>query len=189
MGEVEIYYGVLGPVMARQAGRDIDLGWARQRAVLAVLVREMNRPVSTETIIDAVWGERPPDDARRAVQTNISRLRRALHPDDQPGDRHDVLVTTDAGYLLRGAPTWVDTARFEQHLAAAAERHRSGDLPAAAAQLDAALALWRGEPYAGLSGSWIEANGRGGVNVTLPRWNCAWPSISTAASTPMRWPT
>lgn len=147
----------LGTVTAWRAGVEIDLGWARQRTVLAVLLGEMNRSVSTETIIDAVWGEQPPRDARRAVQTNVSRLRSALQPDCQPGARDDVLLTTDAGYLLRGSPSEVDTMVFERHLTVADDCHRSGALSAAATEIEQALALWRGQPFGGLSGAWVEA--------------------------------
>lgn len=157
MGDVPIQYCLLGPVTAWRAGEEIDLGWARQRAVLAVLLREMNRPVSMETIIDTVWGERPPKDARRAVQTNISRLRSALQPGDGPGDRDDVLITVGAGYQLRGNPIQLDTVVFEWHLTSAGELRRARDLSAAAAAVNEALGLWRGEPFGGVSGPWVDS--------------------------------
>jgi DNA-binding SARP family transcriptional activator/tetratricopeptide (TPR) repeat protein len=137
-------------------GQEIPLGWARQRSVLAVLLMDLNRPVSVARIVDAVWGELPPRDARNAVQTNISRLRRVLEPPagtDQPG----VLALTESGYLLSGDPAQVDIAAFDRHLAAAYDLHQSGDLPTAADEVELALDLWRGEPFSGLDGPLINA--------------------------------
>lgn len=154
----DIRFGVLGGVTVSRGGRDVEPGRARQQAVLAVLVLRMNQPVSVEWITDAVWGERPPRDARNTVQTNISRLRRSLCP---PGtDGHAVIASTDTGYVLCGDPARVDLAVFERHLTTARQQQRRGDLSSAAAELENALALWRGEPFSGLHGPVIEAERR-----------------------------
>lgn len=152
-------FEILGPLKVWRAGQEVELGWARQRSVLAVLLLDMNRPVSVSRIVDAVWGELPPRDARNAVQTNVSRLRRALEPAggaDKPG----VLALTESGYLLSGDPEQVDIAAFDRHLATAHELRRNRDLPAAAAEVDRALGLWRGEPFSGLGGPLIDAERR-----------------------------
>jgi tetratricopeptide (TPR) repeat protein len=67
-----------------------------------------------------------------------------------------VLLTTGAGYQFCGSPTQLDIVLFERHLTAAGEHHRSSGFAVAAAQVDEALALWRGEPFSGLAGSWVE---------------------------------
>ncbi|WP_158886017.1 AfsR/SARP family transcriptional regulator [Amycolatopsis anabasis] len=155
MTSSDIRFSVLGPLTAWRTGRKIELGWARQQAVLAVLVLELNRPVPVHKIVDGVWGDRGPRDARNAVQTYVSRLRRVLRADAAPAE--PPLVFTKAGYLLRGDPADLDLVAFERHLDAARERYRTGDLPGAADQVDAALALWRGEPFGGLDGPLLEA--------------------------------
>ncbi|WP_158893814.1 tetratricopeptide repeat protein [Amycolatopsis anabasis] len=160
MGPGDIRYSVLGPVTAWHADQKIELGWAKQQAVLAVLLLELNRPVPARRIVDAVWGDHVPRDARNAVQTYISRLRRVLRDGGEPGEREPALVSTKAGYLLRGDPAKLDVAEFERHVDAAAKHHRAGDLAAAAGEAEAALALWHGEPFGGLAGPLLEAERR-----------------------------
>ncbi len=63
-----------------------------------------------------------------------------------------VLVSSGGGYLLRLDPDGLDAARFESFLRRARELRAAGDLPGAADAVDAALALWRGQPYAGIPG-------------------------------------
>jgi DNA-binding SARP family transcriptional activator/Tfp pilus assembly protein PilF len=156
----EIRYALLGPVAAWRDGQELDLGWAKQQTVLVALLLELNRPVPVNAVIDAVWGERPPRDARNAVQTYVSRLRRILQPGLAADDDAAVLRSTDTGYLVRGDPAELDVVVFERYLAAAQDHHGQGDLPAAAADVDAALALWRGEPLSGLDGPLVEVERR-----------------------------
>ncbi len=156
----EIRYALLGPVTAWRDGHELDLGWAKQQTVLITLLLELDRPVPVSAIIDAVWGESPPRDARNAVQTYVSRLRRVLQPGVAADDVAAVLLSTDNGYRARGDPAQLDVVVFERHLTAAEDHHARGDLPAAAAAAEAALALWRGEPLAGLDGPLVEAERR-----------------------------
>ncbi|MBB4679536.1 AfsR/SARP family transcriptional regulator [Crossiella cryophila] len=149
-----LYFGVLGPVAAWRGEHRIDLGWTRQQAVLAVLLLELNRPVPVSTLIDAVWGEAPPQGVRNTVQTNISRLRRALR-EDPAADRDGLVQRTDAGYLLRADPAQVDLVAFEQELEAARAYRRAGDLSAAATAVESALRRWRGDPFTGLDSPYL----------------------------------
>jgi len=66
---------LLGPLEARRDGARIELGPRKQRAVLALLLLNANRVVSTERLIDDLWGEAPPDTARSALQVYIAGLR------------------------------------------------------------------------------------------------------------------
>ncbi|MEX2974832.1 BTAD domain-containing putative transcriptional regulator [Streptomyces sp. C184] len=154
MANDEFRFGVLGPVQVRWTRQPVELG-ARQQALLAVLLVHMNKPVPVSEIIDAVWGEQPPRHARNALQTNVSRLRQALR--SGLGASEGMLVAAGAGYVLNGGPAQLDSALFARHLAMARDHHRLGDPGAAAARVDAALALWRGEPFEGLEGAPIEA--------------------------------
>ncbi|MFI6172355.1 AfsR/SARP family transcriptional regulator [Nocardia sp. NPDC051052] len=158
MAHTQIRYGVLGSFTAWWDDREIELGPAKQQAVLAALLLEMNRPVSVNAIIDGVWGEHPPSDARNGVQTYVSRLRRALAPRRRVAE--PALVRADTGYVLHGDPSLSDHVAFDRLIATAERCRRDSDLAAAAGHTDAALALWRGEPFSGLAGPIIEAERR-----------------------------
>jgi DNA-binding SARP family transcriptional activator len=125
--------------------------------VLAALLLELNRPVSLASIIDAVWGQEPPRDARNCVYTYVSRLRRALRLAEAPGGKRSVLVSAKAGYQLSGDPGQVDVVTFERQCATARDCYRCGDKEAAAEAISVAMSLWGGEPFAGLAGPRVEA--------------------------------
>src|SRR3984885_13498813 len=87
--------GLLGPLEVRiDHGAPVGLGGVRQRALLAVLALHANQVVSTDRLIDELWGEHPPSTAVHTVQVFVSRLRGALGP---AGKR---LVTRPPGYVL-----------------------------------------------------------------------------------------
>ena len=137
-------FRVLGPFEVRDGERKLALGGTRQRSVLAILVLRAGETVSSDRLIDELWGERPPADASTALQQHVSRLRKSLEP-------HGVLVTRAPGYALEIAPEQVDLERFR----ALVERGRRelGDDSAedAARTLRDALAFWRGRPLADLA--------------------------------------
>lgn len=156
---------VLGPVGVALDGGAVDLGTPKQRALVAALALSHGRAVSVDTIVDLLWGDAPPAAVSATLQGYVSQLRRVLEPDRPRRAPATVLVTVAPGYALRTPAESVDAVRFER---AVGEAHRllqtAGDslagirLPAAelaraAADLDAALALWRGTPYAELAES------------------------------------
>ena len=107
--------GILGPLEVRDgSGRLLDVAGTRLRALLIRLALDAGRPVSVANLVDAVWGDRPPADEANALQTLVSRLRRAL------GDA-DSVVQSPAGYRLVLERDDVDAYRFER---AAAEGAR-----------------------------------------------------------------
>jgi DNA-binding SARP family transcriptional activator len=114
----------------------LPLGGQRQRAVLAVLLLEAGRVVSTERLVSQLWGENPPRTATPSLQNFVSTLRKQLP--------EGLLVTKPPGYVLRIAPEQVDLGRFEQLVAEA----RQADPGGRALKLRSALELWRGEPLA-----------------------------------------
>ena len=124
--------------------RSLPLGGVRQRSVLAILLLHAGKTVSSDRLIDELWGERPPADAQTALQQHVSRLRKALEP-------HEVLRTRTPGYVVEIAAEQLDLERFRALL----EQGRcelEGDEPDAAAEtLRRALALWRGPPLADLA--------------------------------------
>jgi DNA-binding SARP family transcriptional activator len=150
-------FEILGPLRAWRDERELDLGPGKQRAVLAVLLLHAGRPVGTGQIVDAVWPEDLPANGPNVVQKYIAGLRRVLEPDRSPRAPGQLLSLTDAGYLLRVAPETVDAVLFEQRIRRARAARAREQLGPAAADLRAALELWRAEPLTGLPGSFFEA--------------------------------
>ena len=132
-------FRLLGPLEAVEDDRPLALGGVKQRALLAVLLLHANQVVSSDRLIDEVWGESPPATAGKIVQVYVSRLRKQL------GEAR--LLTRPPGYLLHVDPAELDLARFERLVAEA----RQEDAAAAGAKLRAALELWRGPPLADLA--------------------------------------
>lgn len=133
-------FRLLGPLEV--VGEDeglLPLGGAKQRAVLAVLLLRAGEVVSSEFLIEAVWGEEPPRTAATALQNAISALRKMLGP--------ELLLTRPPGYLLAVDREWIDLARFERSVAEA----RGLEPDERADALRRALELWRGPPLADLA--------------------------------------
>jgi DNA-binding SARP family transcriptional activator len=128
-------FRILGPLDVRDNGRTVTLGGPKQRALLAVLLVNANRPVSVDRLVDALWGEHPPPTAAATVHVYVSQLRKLLG--------RERLVTRRPGYALQVAPEEIDLARFERLVIRA---RRAEDPAERAGLLREALALWRGEP-------------------------------------------
>jgi DNA-binding SARP family transcriptional activator len=114
---------------------------------LALLLLHANETLSRERLIDELWGEHPPATATKTVQVHVSRLRKAL----SAGNGADgVIVTRARGYQLRVDPERLDSHRFERLVDEGRGELNAGHPRDAAAAFEAALALWRGPPLAGL---------------------------------------
>ncbi len=125
---------VLGPLYASIDGRPVPLRRAKPRALLAMLALDAGSTVSTERLIEGLWGERPPATANKLVQVYVSQLRKALA---SAGDGASI-VTHGRGYALEVAPDAIDAGRFERLVAEGSPRE--------------ALALWRGAPLDDMAG-------------------------------------
>ncbi|OKI81717.1 AfsR/SARP family transcriptional regulator [Micromonospora sp. CB01531] len=145
--------GLLGPVEIRLGDRVVNSGPRQQRHVLAVLATEVGRPVTLEQLIDRVWDEAPPG-ARQTLQVYLTRLRRLLAPG--PAGTRSALTRRSGGYVLDVEPDRVDLHRFRDLL----DRARDRPDREQAGLLRTALALWAGEPLAGLPGGWAERTRR-----------------------------
>ncbi|TCO52870.1 BTAD domain-containing putative transcriptional regulator [Actinocrispum wychmicini] len=143
---------VLGAVTAWRGEVELDLGSGRQRAVFAALALRVNRVITREELVSAVWGENPPNGVSGSLYTYVSRLRRVLEPDRSRWSGGQTLISEGSGYSLRLEPGQLDVLEFDRLREMANERWNRLDLPAAQAALDAALALWRGEALAGVNG-------------------------------------
>jgi predicted ATPase/DNA-binding SARP family transcriptional activator len=121
----------------------VDVGSPRHREVLAALVVDAGRVVSTDSLLERVWGDVGRGASTSNLHAVISRLRgRVAQADLGVG-----ISTVSPGYRLDAGDA-VDAVRFQQLLAGARTAYDAGDLAAARARLDAALALWRGPAYA-----------------------------------------
>jgi hypothetical protein len=119
-------FQVLGPVALSASGRSVDLGHARQRAVLATLVVSAGRPVTPEELIDRVWDGSPPSGVRSTVYTYVTRLRRILESAHSAGTRAVELVREPGGYLLDIADDQVDMGTAGTRSPGGAGRARRG---------------------------------------------------------------
>jgi predicted ATPase/DNA-binding SARP family transcriptional activator len=133
-----VHIAILGPVEVHDEGRRLDVAGTRVRRLLTRLAVDAGRVVSVDELALAVWPDDPPANVANALQTLVSRLRRAL------GDA-DLICQEFGGYRLSAPPVKVDVSRFSD----AARRGRAAleqGRPEQAAQLlDDALSLWRGE--------------------------------------------
>ncbi len=135
---------VLGPVGIADQDGLISVGGSKPRLLLAVFLAHRNRVVSSDALIDALWGERPPSTARTTLSSYISRLRRQIQS-AQNGAVH--LLAHPPGYVLETPDELVDAGRFERYL----EQGRGlveSDPAAAFGLLDRALGIWRGDAFA-----------------------------------------
>src|SRR5947207_10766384 len=138
MAAARAQFGLLGPLSVSSDGEPIALGGQKRRALLAVLLLEANQVVSRDRLIDALWGEEPPDTARNTIQVYVSQLRKLLP--------EGVLETAPPGYRLVVDTDTVDLFEFVRLSEDGRSALASGNAGGAAESLRAALALWRGAP-------------------------------------------
>ncbi len=142
-----IEFRLLGPLEVWRAGQQLAVRGAKPRALLAMLLLHAGEAVSTDRLIDALWGERPPATAANALQAHVAALRRALELDRETREADRVLITRAPGYLLRVTAGEVDITRFER-LVAKGRSALLDDAAAASRLLAEALGLWRGPALA-----------------------------------------
>ncbi|MCX4775196.1 Regulatory protein AfsR [Streptomyces sp. ADI92-24] len=141
---------ILGPIELWTGHALADLGPARQRSILGVLLVDPERPLPLESLVDRVWGDRPPAGVRNVVHTYITRLRRALASD---GLSEPVgLIRTPAGYQVSADPGAVDLVRFRR-LLKRAQQEGLGDQERSTL-LQQALHMWRGDALSGMQSDW-----------------------------------
>src|SRR3989442_8105538 len=97
-----------GPGEVTISERPLAFGPRKQRALVAILALNANRVVSSDRLLDALWGERPPPTAPVALYGLISVLRKLLEP-----EAAELLVTKAPGYVLEVPPELIDVGRFE----------------------------------------------------------------------------
>ncbi|MET8957648.1 AfsR/SARP family transcriptional regulator [Streptomyces sp. NPDC004129] len=141
-------YRILGPLGLWRGGEQIPLSAAKWRMVLAVLLCDANLVVSTDRLVEELWGTKPPQSVSKILQGYVSRVRRAL------GDESGQLLVTHAhgyrahGYRLVVGPDEVDAHRFVELIRQGGQELDRGSAEVAAARLDEALDLWHDAPFA-----------------------------------------
>jgi DNA-binding SARP family transcriptional activator len=103
-----MYFRILGPLEVADGAAVVPIGGAKQRALLAFLLLCANEVVSSDRLIDALWGAQSPDSGRAALNVRISRLRKTL------GAAAPRLLTRPPGYVLELDRDSIDLQRFEQ---------------------------------------------------------------------------
>ena len=129
-------FAILGPIEVHDGMTPLSLGGGHQRKLLALLLLHANRPVSSDRLIEEVWGGRPPETAAKALQGLVSQLRKQLGA--------ATVETVAGGYLIRIDDRDLDMLRFEQLVLDARGLANADALIA----LREALALWRGPALA-----------------------------------------
>jgi len=133
---------LLGAFQVSRGDAVLPVPGARLQGLLVRLALAGGRAVEPGVLVDAIWAEKPPSGPGPALQTLVSRLRRALT------GAGGMVVQVAGGYRLAVAAADVDALRFEQLTAAGRERLRAGDPGAAGAALTEAVTLWGTHPGA-----------------------------------------
>ncbi|MEV4799420.1 BTAD domain-containing putative transcriptional regulator [Nonomuraea sp. NPDC049421] len=141
-----ILFRLLGPVQL-EVGADKVTFSGRQGALLAALLLQADRVVSTQRLAEAIWAEPLPSGAASRVRTLVSEVRRAC-----AALGAHVIHTQRPGYLVRLGPSRLDLACFQDQIALA----RQAPAEQALGHYDEALRWWRGAPLAGITGSYAE---------------------------------
>jgi DNA-binding SARP family transcriptional activator/tetratricopeptide (TPR) repeat protein len=138
-------FRILGPLQVYSEGQPVPLRGPRQRALLAILLLHAGETVSTDRLIDLLWGEAAPAGARKTLSVRVSELRKRLEP---AAHGAETIVTRAPGYAVELGPEQLDLRRFERLSAAGREALDVGDAVTASERLGTALSLWSGPPLA-----------------------------------------
>lgn len=126
---------MLGPVEAVHEGQRVELGRRQERCLLGLLLLEAGRAVPIERLMNLLWSDEPPANARAATHTYLARLRAIL-------GQYDIhLVNRGIGYAIEIDPQRVDVHRFTAAIGHA--RTLTNPIERVSV-LRAALKLWRG---------------------------------------------
>ena len=133
-------FRILGPLEVASGDRVLPAGGAKQRALLAILLLSANEVVPADRLIEGLWGERPPESGRTALQVRVSQLRKTL------GSTGAQIVTREPGYVIQLEEEQLDLHVFERLIGEA----DAAEPAIAVDKLREALSLWRGPPLADL---------------------------------------
>jgi len=142
--------GVLGPLRVRYDGVTVLVSQARLRCLLGLLAVQPGQVVGREEIVDALWGQAPPDTCRQLVHTYVARLRGLLEPHRPRRAPAQVVVGVCGGYRLEVDPGQLDVLRFDALAIRAHQAQQAGELEGGCELLSQTLGVWRGPVLADL---------------------------------------
>ncbi len=146
-------FGILGPLEVQVGETSVDVRRGIPRTLLIALIVRVGETVSTNALLELLWGDEQPQNPANALQIQVSYLRKTLNAASDVGDQP--IVTRVGGYALEVAPEQIDARRFDRlvrEAATLAAGRTETDFEAALELLDSALALWRGEALADVAG-------------------------------------
>ena len=177
-------FRLLGPLEVSEGDHPLPVGEGRQRSVLVLLLLHRNEAVSSERLIDSLWGEAPPATAAKVLQNYVGQLRRAL--DDRDGQR---LQTRGRGYLLAVRSGEVDVDRFDALVSEGGEALADERPADARARLLEASRCGEGPHWPTLPTRRSRSpRSPGSKSVTPRRWSSASTPTSRLAITRKWWP-
>jgi DNA-binding SARP family transcriptional activator len=147
VADTGVRFRVLGSLEIASEGHAATITGVRQRSLLTYLLLHANRPVTTDELLERLWGEKAPPTAAASLRVAVSKVRRFLE-DEAAGAA--TLQTVPGGYVLGVEPDAIDAHLFERLAKEGAEALRRGDVAAARQRLSEALALWTEEPFGDL---------------------------------------
>ena len=139
-----VEFRILGSMELLDGDRRVDLPGGRARTLLAILVLHVGEVVSSERLIDELWGENPPPTSGTVVQGLVSRLRKVIEPGRGKGEPALILQTIGPGYRLAVDADVVDANRFKRLL----DNARGTTADVRSGMISTALRLWRGPALA-----------------------------------------
>lgn len=141
---------ILGPLRVLVDGEPVETGSETQQLLLGLLALTPNVPVTRDTLVEMLWGGQPGDRSVESLQSRVSRLRRRLEPGQPDSAAFAVLVTVRDGYQLTVSESQHDLLVLRRLVARARRARDDGDLGETCRLYAEAVALWRGDPLAGL---------------------------------------
>jgi DNA-binding SARP family transcriptional activator len=143
-----LWVAALGPLEAWRDGKPLPLGPPARRTVLGLILLYPDALVRRDTIIDVLWGQKPPRTAVGLVQAHVSRLRQVLEPQRHPGGNNEVFRSVRGAYRLSLSVNEMDLLVFRDLAARADGARAHGDHVTACYLYEKAVGLWRGDPLA-----------------------------------------
>ncbi|NRQ35168.1 AfsR/SARP family transcriptional regulator [Nonomuraea sp. NN258] len=140
-------YEILGEIRVTGAGGRCALRAKKVEDLLVILLAKAGQLLTTDQLVNAIWGDAPPKRANAALYVYISQLRKLLH---DPASGDNPIETRPRGYTLRVEPGELDAERFVSLFKHAQELHRTRSYGPAAAAMNSALKLWRGPAFGGV---------------------------------------
>lgn len=140
-----MYFQLLGALKVQRDRGLVDLGGLRQQRLLVMLLLDVNRVVSADRLIEAMWDGEPPATARRQLHNAVAAIRRSFAPAKY------IVVRDGPGYRIQVEPQEIDAYRFTAMIARASAAATDRRTAVAIELLETGLGLWEGPALSGLN--------------------------------------